>query len=200
MSEPRLPPTRSSYPGHSGYARVDKDYYREPAWITDALLNAVQFTGTILDPCCGGGRIPSRCLERGLHAVGSDIVDRGFGEVQDVFDRTEPVANVITNPPYTFAQPIVEHLYTVVAERIALLLRLAFWEGKCRTKFFAKHPPALILGSIDRVSCPPGRVDRDGPRDRWGAIIEPEERGGKMPYAWFIWQIGHTGDTVIRRI
>jgi hypothetical protein len=48
-------PTRSSYPGHSGYARVDSDYYREPAWITDALLDAVQFTGTILDPCCGGG-------------------------------------------------------------------------------------------------------------------------------------------------
>lgn len=200
MIEPTLRrPTRSSYPGHSGYARVDSDYYREPAWITDALLDAVQFTGTILDPCCGGGRIPSRCLDRGLHATGSDIVDRGFGRVQDVFDRTEPLDNIISNPPFTLAERVARHAFTIVRHRIALLLRLPFLEGKCRDALYARFPPTLILASRKRVSCPPGRLGRDGPKDRWGALLEPEETGGKMPYAWFIWQIGHVGDTVIRR-
>jgi hypothetical protein len=186
---------RSSYPGHSGYPRVDDEYYREPAWIIDALLDVVPFTGSILDPCCGGGRIPSRCLERGMDATGSDIVKHGFGTVQDFFDRTAPVDNVISNPPYCLAEDVAKHALGIARHKVALLLRLAFLEGRCRRDFFQSTPPAQVLVSIRRVSCPPGVLD--GPRDRWGAIMQPQESGGKMPYAWFVWQVGYTGQPVI---
>jgi hypothetical protein len=38
------------------------------------------------------------------------------------------------------------------------------------------------------------------PRDRFGAIIQSEGRGGKAPYAWFVWQRGFCGDTATRRL
>jgi hypothetical protein len=76
-----------------------------------------------------------------------------------------------------------------------LLLRLPFLEGQCRKEFLCRTPLAMVLVSSRRVSCPPGLLD--GPRDKWGAIMQPEERGGKMPYAWFIWQPGYTGEPTI---
>jgi hypothetical protein len=93
------PDTRNSgYPRHSGYVYVDKGFYVEPRWVVRLLLDVEVFTGSVLDPCCGTGTIPSVCMERGIiHAAGSDIVDRGFGTVCDLFDITEPMDNIISN-------------------------------------------------------------------------------------------------------
>src|SRR6516162_2729991 len=92
------------YPRRSGYPREDKDFYVEPRWVVHRLLDVETFEGSIHDPCCGTGTIPSVCMERGLVATGSDIVDRGFGEVQDLFSRTDPLDNMISNVPYGIAE------------------------------------------------------------------------------------------------
>jgi hypothetical protein len=73
------------YPRRSGYPREDKDFYVEPRWVVHRLLDVETFEGSICDPCCGTGTIPSVCMERGLVATDSDIVDRGFGKVRDLF-------------------------------------------------------------------------------------------------------------------
>jgi hypothetical protein len=56
------------YPRRSGYPRVDRDFYVEPRWVVHLLLNVETFIGTVHDPCCGTGTIPSVCMERGLIA------------------------------------------------------------------------------------------------------------------------------------
>ena len=38
----------------------------------------------------------SVCMERALAGDGSDIVDRGFGEVRNLFSLTEPIDNIIS--------------------------------------------------------------------------------------------------------
>ena len=64
----------------SGYAREADDWYVEPPWIVDALLNMEMFDGGLIwDPAAGAGNIPKRCHIRGLEAVGTDLHDRGFG-------------------------------------------------------------------------------------------------------------------------
>jgi hypothetical protein len=68
-----------------GRTTVDKDFYVEPRWVVHLLLDVESFEGSVLDPCCGSGTIPSVCLERGIPAIGSDIVYPGFGEVRDLF-------------------------------------------------------------------------------------------------------------------
>ena len=82
----------------SGYDRVTADWYVEPASCVDALLAAEPLTGTSLDPSCGGGNIPKTLHRHGMDCLASDIIDRGYGEVGNFFDRTEMVDNIITNP------------------------------------------------------------------------------------------------------
>lgn len=92
-------PRNKGYPRNSGYERVYRDFYVEPRWVVRLLLDVESFEGAVVDPCCGTGTIPSVCLERGIPATGSDIVNRGFGEVRDLFSITERVDNIISNGP-----------------------------------------------------------------------------------------------------
>jgi hypothetical protein len=109
------------YPRHSGYERIDKDFYVEPRWVVHLLLDVEAFEGEVLDPCCGSGTIPSVCQERGIPARGSDIVDRRFGEVRDLFNITEPVDNIISNVPYKIAEPCARHMLKLAQRKVALI-------------------------------------------------------------------------------
>lgn len=171
-------------PRSSGYKRVVNDWYREPSWLVDALLDVEAFEGPILDPACGGGTIPARCLARGLPVIGTDIVDRGFGERQNFFVRTAPVDNIICNPPFNLAQRFVEHALTLVRRKVAVVQRLAFLEGQKRRTMFVRTPLARIWVSSRRASMPPGQLAQEG-------------RGGAIAYAWFVWDHAHVGAPAI---
>jgi hypothetical protein len=41
----------------SGYVRASDDFYREPRWAVDALLDVERFDGIVWDPACGSGNI-----------------------------------------------------------------------------------------------------------------------------------------------
>lgn len=118
----------------------------------------------------------------GAFRRGSDIVNRGFGEVRDVFTITEPVDNIISNIPFKIAEPCARHLLNLARRKVALILPMTFWESRGRHGFFEEHPPIRYWPCSDRPSMPPGQVE--GQRDRWGAVIQLESRGGTMPYGW----------------
>jgi hypothetical protein len=193
----RLPAT-SGYPRVSGYARVDRDWYVEPRWVVHLLLDVESVDGEVLDPCCGSGTIPSVCMERGLRASGSDIMDRGFGAVQDLFSLTESVDNIISNPPYRIAEACTRATIQLARHKVALILPLTFWESQRRHSLFHEHPPIRFWACGDRPSMPPGVVS--GVRDRYGALVQPEGKGGKAPYGWFVWQRGYRGATSAMRL
>jgi hypothetical protein len=186
------------YPRHSGYQRVDKDFYVEPRWVVHLLLDVESFEGEVLDPCCGSGTIPSVCQERGIPARGSDIVDRSFGEIRDLFTITEPVDNIISNVPYKIAEQCARHMIKLARCKLALILAMTFFESREREQFFRDHPPIRHLICSDRPSMPPGRMD--GERDRFGAIVQPISSGGTMPYAWYIFEPGYNGPTITIRL
>jgi hypothetical protein len=186
MSGPAPLSRNKGYPRRSGYMRIEHDHYVEPPWVVHALLDVETFDGSVLDPCCGVGTIPSVCLGRGIAATGSDIVDHGTGAVRDLFTITEPVANVITNVPYGIAEDCARHLLRIVQRKLAMILPMTFWESAGRDPFFREHPPLRFYPCSDRPSMPPPKLD--GERDRYGAIIQPPSSGGTMPYGWFIWQ------------
>lgn len=60
------------------YGRAKHNFYVEPRWLVNVLLDMETFTGTVLDPACGSATIVSACRDRGIRATGADIVDRGF--------------------------------------------------------------------------------------------------------------------------
>jgi len=193
------------FPRRSGYARNENNFYVDPRWAIDIMLDSVDFNGEVLDPCCGIGTIVSACLDRGIPARGSDIADRGFGEVRDMFSITEPVDNIISNFPYgnrraatdsRMLHERVEHCLGLVRRQLVLILPLTFWESRRRHAFLLRYPPVWFAPCSDRPSMPPGTMT--GQRDHNGAVIQPPSSGGTAPYGWFGWEPGFRGETRVR--
>jgi hypothetical protein len=95
----------------SGYVRDKHDFYVEPAWCMEALLDSVKLHGPIHDPCCGRGTIPTVASQRGYRASGADLVDHtgvGLYPAQDFLTDQRIYTNIVTNPPYRQAHVIAE--------------------------------------------------------------------------------------------
>jgi hypothetical protein len=55
--------------------------------------------------------------------------------------------DIITTPPYKFAQAFVEKALSLVSEghHVAMFLKLTFMEGKGRKELFQKIPPPRLF-------------------------------------------------------
>ena len=77
--------------------------------------------------------------------VSRDLADRGYGEVADFLARenTRWEGDIVTNPPYAFAQEFVEKALAIIPEgrKVAMFLKLTFLEGKRRAALFENTPP-----------------------------------------------------------
>jgi hypothetical protein len=93
----------------SGYQRVVNDFYIEPRWIVEALLDVEPLQGRCWDPACGSGNIPTTLQARGLECWGLDVVDHGFGTTGlDFFMATDSADSIISNPPYGLIEPFIQ--------------------------------------------------------------------------------------------
>lgn len=173
---------------HSLTERANRDFYATPEEATEQLLQLEQFSHNVWEPACGLGHI-SRVLEsHGYEVRSTDIEHRDFGEGGIDFLKCEDKdvdVDVITNPPYKYAQEFVEKAMEVVADghKVAMFLKLTFLEGKNRRQMFEKYPPRVVYVSTSRLSCGKNGVE-------W------------MPscicYAWFVFVKGFHGDPIIR--
>ena len=69
-----------------------------------------------------------------------------------------------------------------------MFLKVQFLEGKARRKMFEKYPPKRIWVSSSRILCA-----KNGDFER---MIKGG--GSAMAYAWFVWEKGYEGDTVVK--
>lgn len=174
----------------SGYERHADDWYVEPAWCVDALIQGERpFVGKVMDPCCGGGNIGSRLMRAGAYTVNTDIVDRGGGPVDIIADYHETIptvgpTSIVSNPPYGQAQDFIDTSLRHTTDRVCVLLRLAFLEGVKRRAWFAQKPLARVWVCSKRVSMPPGGSDIPA-------------KGGAIAYAWFVFEHKHSGPPVV---
>ena len=180
--------------------RVEDDYYATPTNSTEALLNEIKFGGIFLEPCIGGGHIAEVIKKHypNNKVVGCDIVDRGYPntKIADFLThdfRDIKYNSIITNPPYSLAQEFLEKSMNIIAEKgkIAMFLKIQFLEGVARREMFKKYPPKYVYVFTKRQN--PLRngspVDENG--KAWAST---------MCFAWFIWEEGFNGDTIVRWI
>lgn len=186
---------RLNYRTDSGsYDRATGDWYVEPAWTVDLLVDAWPVPALAWDPACGGGTIPRRLAERGIEAVGSDIVARGFGRRADFLAAGtrlpySTARSIICNPPYAQAEAFVRRALAMPTEVAAMLVQAKFAYSQGRYRLFREHPPACLLHLSSRPSMPPGDLLRAG---------KIKAAGGKMDFAWIIWDRRYTGPTLAR--
>lgn len=164
----------------SSPGRPADDFYPTPPEATEALLRVETFEGQIWEPACGDGAM-SRVLENHGHDVYStDLIDRGYGVAPvDFLTSTHRCANIVTNPPFTLAQPFVEHALSLTTGKVAMLCKLQFLEGAKRRKMFESTPLARVWVFSKRIS-----LTRNGVKMK---------HGGMVPYCWLTFIHGHVG-------
>lgn len=179
---------------HSEVEREENDFYATPPIATEALLKIIDLDKNIpiLEPCCGKGHISKILEENDFKVVSTDLIYRGYGiggvDFLEQKSTKESDYNIITNPPYKYAQQFVEKSIEMVKEGnyVIMFLKLTFLEGGKRYEMFKKYPPKYIYVFSDRVNSSLG-----------GDFEKDNETGGAVCYAWYIWEKGFKGNPII---
>jgi len=175
---------------HSDHEREKNDYYATEPRVIGELLARETFSDFIWEPACGEGHLSKALKEKGKEVYSTDLIDRGFGnELGDFLNwsTTLPTGDIITNPPYKYAQEFVEKAIQYTNNKVAMFLKLTFLEGQKRKKLFEKYPPKIIYVYSSRRKC---------------ALNGNFEDTGSSAscYAWFVWQKGFAGKPTIEWI
>ena len=174
---------------HSLGEREVNDYYATEPKAAEWLLKLETFNNPILEPSCGEGHISKALIDGGYNVISRDLINRGYGEVADFLsdDNTEWDGDIITNPPYKYAQEFVEKALRIIPDghKVAMFLRVQFMEGKRRRELFNVMPPKRIWISSSRLKCA-----KNGEFDKFSSSA--------TAYAWFVWEKGFQGDTIIK--
>jgi len=174
---------------HAEHDRQREDYYATEPTAVEWLCKLEQFGGPILEPACGEGHISEVLKRHGYEVVSRDLIDRGYGEVADFLsiDNMEWNGDIVTNPPYIYAQEFVEKALQIIPEgrKVAMFLKLTFMEGKGRRHLFRTQKPCRIWVSSSRLMCA-----MNGEFEKLS--------GSATAYAWFVWEKGYHGPTEVK--
>jgi len=106
------------------------DFYTTPEWATESLMEREKFNGLVWECASGNGRMVN-VIKKYNKVIGTDIKS-GW----DFFKCKKNVPNIITNPPFKYAQQFIEHAKLNATEKIAMILKLSFLESVKRYEFF----------------------------------------------------------------
>jgi hypothetical protein len=179
---------------HTDEDRQNEDYYATDPKAAELLLKLESFSPKIWEPACGEGHLSKIFEKEGYLVRSSDLINRGYGETGfdflGMYNTVSWDGDIITNPPYKYAQEFIEKSLQVIPEgkKVAMFLRLQFMEGKARKNLFIKHPPKTIYVSSSRILC---AKNADFKRMIAGG-------GSAVAYAWYVWEKGFTGTTQIK--
>jgi hypothetical protein len=169
------------------------DCYDTPPEAVHALLKVEKLPLRIWEPACGTGNIVSVLREAGHKVIATDLNDRGCSDSMSRIDFLFPLLipfqmdAIVTNPPFVLAEKFV----AVALQRaplVIMLLRLAFYESERRAHILEGAGLARIHVFARRLPM----MHRLG----W----EGRKANSGMAFAWFCWERGYAGPTMIDRI
>lgn len=152
------------------------------------MLELEKFSPKIWECACGGGHMAEILKAHGYDVLSTDLIDRGYGDIEDFLTSTRQFdGDIITNPPYKYALEFCHKGLESVTDghKVAMFLRLQFLESKHRKAFFMKFPPKTVYVSASRLHCAINGNFED-------------MSGNMVAYAWFIWQKGYKGTTELK--
>ena len=179
---------------HTDKERESNDYYATEPKAAELLLEVEDLHKRIWECACGEGHIAAVFRKHGHVVYATDLIDRGYGiGGVDFLKKSAPYfGDIITNPPYKFAKEFVEHAIELIPTgyKVCMFLKLQFLEGKARRALFDTYPPKRIYVASGRLLCA-----KNGDFEKMKA-----GGGSAVAYAWFVWEKGYTGDTVVKWI
>ena len=143
---------------HTDKDREEHDFYATSPEAIDALKNKVELPHVVLEPACGNGCLSERLKEFGHEVISYDLIDRGYGKVQNFFEMLtipDGCKCILTNPPYKYATEFVLHALDLVPVDgiVCMFLKTTFLEGKQRYNRLFKITPPITSCSFQNASC-----------------------------------------------
>ena len=176
---------------HSIGERQSEDYYATEPKAAELLLEIIPELNNIWECACGEGHLAKVFNSAGKLAKATDLIDRGYGDVENFLLCSESYRNgdIVTNPPYIYAQQFVEHALCLVdtGRYVCMFLKVLFLEGKARKKLFSQYPPKTVYISSSRIKCA-----KNGDFKSYTSSA--------IAYAWFVWLKGYQGKTIVEWI
>lgn len=177
--------------------RQPEDFYAtDPKALTLLLkklsIDGIMLNNNIWECACGMGHL-SRVLEaEGYSVTSTDLINRGYGRGGINFIDTkdkELDCDILTNPPFKLAEKFVETAMSKLSEggKLLLFLKIQFLEGQKRKEMFKKYPLKYVYCYSSRQLC-----CKDAEFEKYTSTTQF--------YAWYIWEKGFSGETIIRWI
>jgi len=182
--------------GNPTRGRVENDYYATHTDSTKALIEVETFVGNIYEPACGEGHI-SKILEgKGYKVYSSDLIDRGYGQgntdfLSEANSKWSTVDNIVTNPPFALFQEFAERALKVANKKVIMFGKLQALEGKKRETFMQNSPLKTVYVFKSRQ-----QPLRNG--SEIDELTGKKMNSSTMAFAWFVWEIGFTGEPIIK--
>jgi hypothetical protein len=171
------------------------DLYETPIEAVHALLAVEPLPKTIWECACGPGAIVHVLRDAGHTVHATDLVDYGLPDSESGIDFLMQwqapgfyIGAIVTNPPFKLASEFAAHALTLGIPKVCMLLRLAFLESERRSAI-------LDGGLLARVHVFRNRLPMMH-RDGW----QGPKASSAVPFAWFVWELGHKGPATLRRI
>lgn len=187
---------------NSSLGRVANDYYATDPKAEKQLFDNFAINKRInsfLEPCVGGGNIADEVINilKPNTTKFIDIVDRGYPNTDAVdyltYDSDEKFDLIMTNPPYSLGKEFVNKSMSMLNKDgyLIMFLKIQFLEGIKRKPMFDKYPPKYIYVFRKRMGTWRNgeEFDDDG-----------KHRSTTMCHAWFVWQDGFSGESIVRWI
>jgi hypothetical protein len=174
---------------HCKDERETHDYYATDPIAAKILCEVEQFS-KILEPACGEGHLSKEMIRLGYDVTSSDAIYRGYGIKKNFFSYIKWNGDIVTNPPFKYAEKFIHHGLRIInnGNKLCLFLKLQFLEGKARKELFQIYPPKTIYVSSSRIMCAKN-----------GNFNELKS-GTVIAYAWYVWEKGYKGNTTLKWI
>lgn len=177
---------------HSDSDRESNDFYATDPSVLNLLSAKYVIPDVVMEPACGTGCLSQWLTDKGHKVYSSDLVNRGYGEVQNFFEMLtipDDCKCILTNPPYKYATEFVLHALELlpIGGHAVFFLKTTFLETERRyNELFKNYPPRFVYQFIRRAMCAKN-----------ADFEEARKMGSAVSYAFFIWEKGYKGQTII---
>jgi hypothetical protein len=170
--------------------REENDFYAtNPKALKLFLTKYKELNKNVWECACGERHLSKELINQGHNVYSSDLIDRGFGDVKDFLGCTQKFnGDILTNPPFKLAEEFVEKGHQLISSnkgKLILFLKIQFLEGQRRKKLFKRFPPKYVYVHSSRQQCSKN------------ADFETLKATTQF-YAWYVWEKGFFGETIIR--
>lgn len=188
---------------HVEHDRAEHDYYATDPKAAELLLKVEPELDNIWECACGAGHLVNIFRKHNKNGLATDIVDRGligsyvlnFLDFKNSYHTINLYSDglwhgdIVTNPPYKYALEFVKRAISLIpfGRKVCMFLKLTFLEGKARKEFFKQYPPKTIYVCSGRIKC---ALNGDFSATGQSAAC----------YAWFVWEKGYNGETIVKWI